>query len=113
MGFYFPSTRLAKNNKYWQGYGATVSDDINQRYNNLAFPSKAEHIHDPIIPLQIHSLEVRTGIPGKMHKNGYTAKDRKQVKSINSRMDDFYTRSMQYCVAVENVWLCQVGLVKK
>ena len=47
-----------------------------------------------------------------MHKNGYTPKDRKQVKSINSRMDDFYTRSMQYCVAVENVWLRQVGLVK-
>lgn len=47
-----------------------------------------------------------------MHKNGYTAKDRKQVKSINSRMDDFY-RSMQYCVAVENVWLCQVGLSQK
>ena len=41
-----------------------------------------------------------------------TAKDRKQVKSINSRMNDFYTRSMEYCVAVKNVWLCQVGLVK-
>ena len=41
-----------------------------------------------------------------------TAKDRKQVKSINTRMDDFYAHSMEYCAAVKTVWLCQVGLVK-
>ena len=41
-----------------------------------------------------------------------TAKDRKQVKSNNSRMDDFYAHSMEYCAAVKTVWLCQVGLVK-